>query len=751
MEETLVEDTAAAPAPKMSGYTLHSLKGLIRSVAILLFAAILGLCHYKYSWKLFDNDRNFTYLSDLEREMSLRTEMGFYYSYYKTLVQDYPFTTGITRIMYDKLVEHPKEVNAFNRFNIHPEVIIGAMYHYFEPWLNKSEHIECRIVSREYFGPVKSCVGLGVPMFFYLEAVWVLAGIAVVAIFLQSTVISENILGGFVAVAQFFANHNDATRVHWTPNERENFAWPLLLLQAWLVCLQLRDKEKRITFQLQLGIFTLNCLTLLFWQFTQFIFLTQIIIFFVMEQLYIIDNKSLCILLHAHFCGLHMAVLLLQGNDMLKTSLYASFFVTVSIYCLFFSNLRIKIVNRLDIFMEAWFVTLRMGIAICSSLYIKKVITEFVGVEEDSHIWDLLFSKFNKEYVNFHTLMYTCSAAYTFLPIETVVNICKTSLIPSVLTAIFLALHRWLQNGLQSRIKKVEDMSKKNHDEEDSGIENADTKSKKKKKRKSFDGDSIDKDRPGGRDEWLVFLRHLKIEADVFYCIAQLIVYGVMAVLVMRLKLLFVTQLCIVSGLLMKTKYYLTPQNKEQRLKYSSIAWLLLAALGHSLYRNISQELSYISEFQDPMLEELLVWVSNHTHQGAAFAGSMSLMATVMLSTRRPIVVHPHYEHVEARQRTYAVYKAYGRFPSTELYDELTKLGVSYLILESRLCYGRSSENCTFEEIWEHERPDLTREPLLCRQLHTADHFYQLFKNSHYAVYRMHDLSVQYMPRIFDT
>lgn len=92
------------------------------SVLLLISAFSLGYMHYRYVSYLFENDRNFSYLSELEREMSFRTEMGFYYSYYKTVVEEKPFIAAVSKLMYDRLVEYPKDVNAFNRFNIHPEV-----------------------------------------------------------------------------------------------------------------------------------------------------------------------------------------------------------------------------------------------------------------------------------------------------------------------------------------------------------------------------------------------------------------------------------------------------------------------------------------------------------------------------------------------------------------------------------------------------------------------------------------------------
>ncbi|CAH0599343.1 unnamed protein product [Chrysodeixis includens] len=725
---------------------------------IVVIAFGLGYIHYRYVSHLFENDRNFLYLSELEREMSLRTEMGFYYSYYKTIVEERPFVAGISKLMYDRLVEYPKDVNAFNRFNIHPEVIIGALYRYFEPYLNTTTHRQCHMVDRgEGLAPVESCVGLGQPVFFYLEAVWWLAGLTVAALFLHAAALSESTLGGLVAVAQYFGNHAEVTRVQWAPNERENFAAPLLLLQAWLVSRQLRDSRARTTFQLQVSIFILNCLCLLFWQFSQFIFLTQTAIFFVMEQIRVIDIKALCIFLHSHFCGLHMAVLLLQGNDMLKSSLYASFFLVVSIYCLFFSSLRIKVQNRVDLFVEAWLVVLRIAIVIVASVYIKKLISNFLEVEEDSHVWDILYSKFTN-YKSFHTMIYTCSDVFDFLPWSTVKNLFKSFLIPFVLLGVVNVCHRWASDAVEECKKEIKEQTAEEKDgnitdESDSGIENSDTKLRKD----VTDLDVIDKgvksnlECSGERDLLLMYLRHLRAEPAIFYNISQMAVFGVMATLVMRLKILFITQLCVVSSLMMNTSYYVVP---KQYLRYLPFLWVAcMSPLVQHLFHSVSYEMSHIGEFSDIHQEQLLQWIASQTAAGAAFAGSMPLLATVMLSTRRPIVAHPHYEHREARERAYAVHKMYGRFSPHELYQELSKLRATYLVVETQYCYGRSSTGCSWLDIWDADRPGRRGQAVACRTLLTrpVDHFYPVFRNERYAVFNIHDYSVRYMPRSFDT
>ena len=74
--------------------------------------------------------------------------MGFYYSYYKTIVEEKTFASGISKIMYDQLVEYPKDVNAFNRFNINPEVsLMFYIYIYFWVFPNIIFNKESRILS----------------------------------------------------------------------------------------------------------------------------------------------------------------------------------------------------------------------------------------------------------------------------------------------------------------------------------------------------------------------------------------------------------------------------------------------------------------------------------------------------------------------------------------------------------------------------------------------------------------------------
>lgn len=96
--------------------------------------------------------------------------------------------------------------------------------------------------------PIKSCEGLGVPVYFYLEFVWLCSMVTGSTIFFLSANLSESILGGLVAIASFFFNHVECTRVQWTPPLRESFAYPALLLQIFMISEILKkNKQPRTT------------------------------------------------------------------------------------------------------------------------------------------------------------------------------------------------------------------------------------------------------------------------------------------------------------------------------------------------------------------------------------------------------------------------------------------------------------------------------------------------------------------------
>ncbi|KIH67348.1 hypothetical protein ANCDUO_02323 [Ancylostoma duodenale] len=123
---------------------------------------------------------------------------------------------------------------------------------------------------------------------------------------------------------------------------------------------------------------------MLFWQFSQFAFFTQVGSLFVVYTFDFIPRGTMETLISAHLTSFAVAFVMLFGNEMLLTSLYLA--------------------------------------SIIASL---------------AHIFDILRSKFSN-YSTFHTRLYTCSAEFDFMPFETLQKLSYTWLIPCAFLGIFL-------------------------------------------------------------------------------------------------------------------------------------------------------------------------------------------------------------------------------------------------------------------------------------------------------------------------
>jgi hypothetical protein len=158
---------------------------------------------------MFENDRFFSHLSEVEREMSFRTEMGLYYSYYKTIVTAPTLREGLHQITSDNTTEFPTTLNALQRFNILPEVVIGASFRLFSA-VTKSANIvtkTCFQVDRgQGLSPIQSCVGLGEPVYFYVTSVFLINAVYPGVLFLLATFMSNSIFGGILSTSAFIFN-----------------------------------------------------------------------------------------------------------------------------------------------------------------------------------------------------------------------------------------------------------------------------------------------------------------------------------------------------------------------------------------------------------------------------------------------------------------------------------------------------------------------------------------------------------------
>ncbi|XGW15299.1 hypothetical protein V3C99_001072 [Haemonchus contortus] len=663
---------------------------LLRVAGIIIAGVALSVVNARHISTLFENSLHFSHLADVEREISYRTEMGLYYSYYKTIIEAPSFLDGLRLITHDNVTEYGHTINTLKRFNLYPEVILSYAYRIFKRTANalnwKMER--CWTVNRGDLSPVESCEGIGNPHYFYIDLVFALAGTTAGWLFFLGTLVSDTVFGGAIAVLAFAFNHGEATRVQWTPPLRESFAFPTIIAQTVVVTYILKNHRSGLLYGLPMVVF--GCLSMLFWQFSQFAFFTQVGSLFVVYTFDFIPRPTMETLLKGHLVTFTMAFMMLFGNEMLLTSLYTA------------SILAALILVNLDCILGR--ITLRpLYVAITSlcfvfgTLGIKLGISTLLQVEDDKHIFDILRSKFT-DYATFHTRLYTCSKEFDFISFETLQKLCATWLLPAAAMGIFLFVVVFLFTERKELLY-----------------------------------------RSGNRG---------KPYAEVFYNVVQTACYAVMALLIMRLKLFFTPHLCICSAFLANNKLLQSINIHLDKRIHTVIVVAFIAAMAYEGKTNIDKQLAIQGEYSNPEQEMLFDWIMRETKPDAVFAGTMPVMANVKLTTLRPIVNHPHYEDVGIRNRTKLVYSIFSKKPISEVHDTLKKMGINYVIFQMLNCAPDIERPyCAYRGMWDEEDPENINRVSNCDLFNVAatqhDHHRILpfriayFRNNNYLVLKV--------------
>ncbi|XP_073406064.1 protein C-mannosyl-transferase DPY19L1 [Dendrobates tinctorius] len=653
---------------------------------ILAIATFVGILHWGYISTLFENDRHFSHLSTLEREMAFRTEMGLYYSYFKSIIEAPSYFSGFQSIMNDNVTEYPNVINTLKRFNLYPEVILAGLFRIYTATMSAVgiRTKMCWTVNRgNDLSPVESCEGLGDPAYFYVTLIFALNGAMMSLFYIYGTYLSGSRLGGFLTVLCFFYNHGESTRVMWTPPLRESFSYPFLVLQMFLLTYILRTPiiGRRSLFALCVA----NFFFMLPWQFAQFVLLTQISSLFAIFLFGYLDSEKFLNILYTHMVSLGICFVLMFGNSMLLTSYYASSLVVICVITLSRNILQLEMMAIIS-----WM--LQVLIWILGTVALKALTSTILGVKDDAHIFNILKSKFTS-YKDFDTLMYTCAPEFDFMENETPWRYSKTLLLPVVILVFVVIFVPTLKDILLSSRQKTS----KEQDNERWGH---------------------------------------SISGELVYHVLQLGAFAVLAILIMRLKLFLTPHMCVMASLLCARPLFGWIFSRISRRLFILFVVILMSIQGIS---NIQAQLNIKGEFSNIAQEELLEWIKLSTKPNAVFAGAMPTMASVKLSTGRPVVNHPHYEDAGLRARTKMVYSMYSRKPAKEVKKRLIDMGVQYFILEDAWCTRRTKTGCTMSEIWDIEDPSNVGKSPLCSILakDSLPHFVTSFKNNVYKVLKV--------------
>ncbi|XP_041463579.1 probable C-mannosyltransferase DPY19L3 [Lytechinus variegatus] len=618
----------------------------------------VGVAYAWFIYMLHENTLWFTHIEEVEREISFRTESGLYYSYYKQFINAPTISQGFYELTNDNTTENWRTINVIQRFNIYQEIFLAFVYRIL-PFIQSNY----------------------LPIFFYIKSVFALHGVYFTTIFAMAWLLSNSWLSGLLACTFFIANKANATRIDYTIPLRESFALPFLYMQMTIITYYLRPTvihRQRVCLAL---IAATTFLFVLTWQFAQFILLLQAMALYLGTITGVIPIKkvkyifSICV-------GSILAVFILQFfNKMLLGSLALSFVIVALL------DFRLQAGRPVVTSISGQLVKLleRLVFTFAGMFILNFTIKILIGLDADQHIFKFITAKFGLASArDFDVLLYKCHSAFAFLPIQVIRNMTSTLLFPLYMAVVFGLLSvlvlAVIQNwNLESRIsagKKDDDI----HQPATSSSPSPDPPS-----------DSTILCRP-----------------DLAYHTLQTIPFGLMALLVVRMKFVWTPQMCVLAAFgignaslwrWLLGKVGCKSETTIQCVRHG-VAVAIIAVAFYLCYPEMSAELNNLREFYDPDTVELMNWISQQTPKTAVFSGSMQLLAGVKLCTGRRLTNHPHYEDKQLRDKTLELYQYYARRSAKDVYNIHRATGTDYIILEDSICYARSSEvGCRLPDI----------------------------------------------------
>ncbi|KAI6178356.1 putative peptidyl-glycine alpha-amidating monooxygenase T19B4.1 [Aphelenchoides besseyi] len=102
----------------------------LNNVVGILAAVSMGLIFAKCMHDFHETSLWFSNIEEMERRISLRTESGFYASFFYQIVETKSLKTGLRKLIYDQKSEFPHVINSLERFNIYPEVLLAVFYRF---------------------------------------------------------------------------------------------------------------------------------------------------------------------------------------------------------------------------------------------------------------------------------------------------------------------------------------------------------------------------------------------------------------------------------------------------------------------------------------------------------------------------------------------------------------------------------------------------------------------------------------------
>ncbi|XP_033096192.1 probable C-mannosyltransferase DPY19L3 isoform X2 [Anneissia japonica] len=645
-EESFQTDQSEDETLEDEAVTADVLTWFLKTLSLVVGTALVILIGYHYSlyiWTLHENRLWFSKIMEVEREISFRTEAGLYYSYYKQMVLSPSISEGLYDLINDNNTESWRTINILNRFNVYQEVFLASVYRIFS---------------------LKSVIE---PIFFYINAVFALHGVYIIALYVMAWLLSGSWLSGVLAAALYIFNKDDTTRVEYTIPLRESFALPFMSLQMMFITYYLRPHISRNAQIVSLaGITLCSFLFVLTWQFAQFVFLLQAMAFYGTVTLGFVPLCKIRYLLGAQVVSIILVCVLQFFNKMLLGALVLSFIPAALIVLHLQARFNVRTNIGVNIAKILAYIFLVLFLTICFNAIVKYLI----NLDDDQHIFKFLLAKFEVASTrDFDALLYKCNGAFQFLSHDfferTSSHLLFPIYLPTIITILVCVLISVLQRWRLPLKEKMDD--------------------------NDCQHEPLLQQRP-----------------ELAYHAIQSVFFGTLALTVLRIKYLWTPQMCVLAAVgvgdtqgwrLLMRKIGITSKTYVSIIQHAATL-TVIALLVYLCLPDAMSQLGLLREFYDPDTVELMVWINQQTPKTAVFSGSMQLLAGVKLCTGRKLTNHPHYEDKMLREKTRQLYQYYGRRTPKEVFDIHEKIGTDYIILEDSICYARASpQGCRLPDI----------------------------------------------------
>jgi len=593
---------------------------MFRRYKHLILFTIISLVYAFYHLSFYQDFYQTYKLNEQQKKELYFSEGAFYYSFYDQLINSESYIAGLKGLISNDGYEAPNTINPHKRFNITIEAIAATAF----------------LMSKT--------MGLNIePTRFYNNFMFIINSFSLLLIFLIIYLLTNSIWSFLLPLVLYLAHQDQVSRMILNTALRENIGIVFVLAHMYFFYYVLKSKSiyeslienispLKLINRFHILFVATTFLQLIFWQFTQFVLVIEII---TLLSLYIFSHLNLkqlfdyfLLLIVSWF----ITVVYLMGSAFVLNSLF--FFI--SLFFIISSGLLLSKNKSLQTTLKRFIYGL--GVLVGAVLF-HFAFNTLLGQQNDSHIFNFISAQF-KDSTDFHAKLYLCDQAFNNISSAEISNFFDSGL-----------LYLYLLTMLGLIILLIKPFFKES---------------------------SINK-----KQSHRVYFYYLIIMSIGF----SLIAYSGKRFLILALPLVLIL---ITQSIYYASNYF----NKLYKVK--NIFTILIIVVSGFIFLKNKDVITHLFVGERPVTGSTLTELTDYINQNtsnATIAASMPISSSIKLLTDKKIHIHPQYENSELRERVKEVYKIYGNFKETKEIKKTkinfaTKASLLPLILKSLLITG---------------------------------------------------------------